>query len=42
MNGRRAQLLGDEFKLGDCLVGSVHRDDRRRRQPVPETAEIIG
>ena len=34
--------LVDEFELGDRLVGGVHRDDRRRRQPVAETAEIIG
>ncbi len=38
----RAQLLGGKFELGDRFVGGVHRDDRRRRQPVAEAAEIIG
>ena len=38
----RSQLLGDEFELGDRLVGRVHRDDCRRGQPVAEAAEIIG
>jgi hypothetical protein len=36
------QLFGDEFELGDRLVGCVHRDDRRRRHAVAEAAEIIG
>jgi hypothetical protein len=35
-------LLGDEFELLDRLVGGVHWDDCRRRQPVAETAEILG
>ena len=38
----RAQLPGDEFQFGDRLVGGVHRDDRRRGQPVAELGEIIG
>jgi hypothetical protein len=38
----RAQLLGHEFELGNRFVRGVHRDDRRRRQPVAEAAEVIG
>ena len=38
----RAQLLGDEFGLGDGFVRGVHRDDRRRGQPIAEALEIIG
>ena len=34
--------FGDEFELGDRLVGRVHRDDRRRGQPVAELGEIVG
>ena len=33
-----AELLGDEFELGDRLVRRVHRNDRGRGQPVAELA----
>ena len=35
-------MLGDEFGLGDGFVRGVHRDDRRRGQPIAEALEIIG
>ena len=35
-------MLRDEFELGNRFLGGVHRDDRRRRQPVAETTEVIG
>ena len=38
----RAQFLGHEFEFGDRLFGRVHRDHRRRRQPVAEPVEIFG
>ena len=37
-----AELLGDEFELGDRLFRVVHRDDRGRRHPVAEILEIVG
>ncbi len=37
-----AELLRDVFELLDRLFRRVHRDDRRRGQPVAERAEIIG
>jgi glucokinase len=36
-----AELLRDEFELGDCLLRRVHRDHRGRGQPVAELGEII-
>src|ERR1700693_5813636 len=35
-----AELLGDEFELGDRLLRRMHRDDRRRGHPIAEILEI--
>src|ERR1700730_8602414 len=37
-----AELFGDKLELLDRLLWGVHRDHRRRGQPVAEIAEIIG
>ena len=36
-----AELLGDELQLLDRLLRRMHRNDRRRGQPVAELAEIV-
>ena len=37
----RSELLGNELELFDGFVGMVHRDDRGRRHPITELAEVV-